>query len=291
MVASKFLHDEGEEDEVYNAEWARSGDLSIAKVNKLEREFLKAIVRFFFTILIMISSFIHSIDFFFQQKWTVFVDNQDFWSKLQNLEEDLAIREARKRGWFSYTELNTLLDSTNLLAFCQTILGVSSVCIATYAAGLMTLLGSVTVASSLPKTIMSFRESSLSSNTLDLQLTSISQKNTEIIEDQITNVLLESLNEKKETCNQTNTHVSTINCNNTVKYNGWDWFIESIAPWLNQVPDWNLNVGHGTKTDFIVQSGLFSKFSKIEKLKESFEHDVTQYIGYFPKYFKSWTVM
>lgn len=45
MVASKFLHDDGEEDEVFNTEWAQSGHLSIAKMNRLEKEFLKAIVR------------------------------------------------------------------------------------------------------------------------------------------------------------------------------------------------------------------------------------------------------
>ena len=47
MVASKFLHDDGEEDEVFNTEWAQSGHLSIAKMNRLEKDFLKAIVRNF----------------------------------------------------------------------------------------------------------------------------------------------------------------------------------------------------------------------------------------------------
>lgn len=44
MVASKFLNDDGEEDEVFNTEWAESGHLSIAKMNRLEKDFLKAIV-------------------------------------------------------------------------------------------------------------------------------------------------------------------------------------------------------------------------------------------------------
>jgi hypothetical protein len=29
MVASKYLHDDGEEDEVFNDEWAASGDIDI----------------------------------------------------------------------------------------------------------------------------------------------------------------------------------------------------------------------------------------------------------------------
>lgn len=44
MVASKFLNDEGEDDEVFNTEWAQSGDLTILQINQLEKDFLKAIV-------------------------------------------------------------------------------------------------------------------------------------------------------------------------------------------------------------------------------------------------------
>ena len=44
MVASKFLHDDGEEGEVLNADWANSGDVSVAEMNRLEKEFLQAIV-------------------------------------------------------------------------------------------------------------------------------------------------------------------------------------------------------------------------------------------------------
>ncbi len=45
MVASKFLNDDGEEDEVINAEWATSAKLDLSKLNELEREFLQAIVQ------------------------------------------------------------------------------------------------------------------------------------------------------------------------------------------------------------------------------------------------------
>lgn len=44
MVASKFLHDDGEEDEVFNDEWAISGGLEVKEMNRLEIEFLNAIV-------------------------------------------------------------------------------------------------------------------------------------------------------------------------------------------------------------------------------------------------------
>merc|ERR1712126_753599 len=42
MVASKFLHDDGEEDEVFNDEWATSGGMDTKELNQLEVKFLAA---------------------------------------------------------------------------------------------------------------------------------------------------------------------------------------------------------------------------------------------------------
>lgn len=44
MVATKFLNDDGEEDQVFNTEWALSSNLTILQINQLEKEFLNAIV-------------------------------------------------------------------------------------------------------------------------------------------------------------------------------------------------------------------------------------------------------
>jgi hypothetical protein len=44
MVASKFLHDDGEVDEVFNDEWAASAGLNVKDINNFERDFLQAIV-------------------------------------------------------------------------------------------------------------------------------------------------------------------------------------------------------------------------------------------------------
>ena len=44
MVASKFLNDNGEEDDVLNSEWAASANLTVPELNQLEKEFLYAIV-------------------------------------------------------------------------------------------------------------------------------------------------------------------------------------------------------------------------------------------------------
>jgi len=44
MMASKFLHDEGEEDCVVNEEWATSAHMDVEELNQLERNFLTALV-------------------------------------------------------------------------------------------------------------------------------------------------------------------------------------------------------------------------------------------------------
>lgn len=44
MVASKYLYDEGEEEEVFNDEWGAAGKLDTQTVNTLEMNFLNAIV-------------------------------------------------------------------------------------------------------------------------------------------------------------------------------------------------------------------------------------------------------
>lgn len=44
MVASKYLYDEGEEEEVFNDEWGAAGKLDVQTINNLEMSFLNAIV-------------------------------------------------------------------------------------------------------------------------------------------------------------------------------------------------------------------------------------------------------
>lgn len=53
MMASKFLYDEGVDDEVFNDEWAASADMETEDVNELERQFLSASVSRIFMIYIL----------------------------------------------------------------------------------------------------------------------------------------------------------------------------------------------------------------------------------------------
>lgn len=121
MVASKFLHDDGEEDEVFNNEWAASAGLDVKVINQLEWEFLTAI------------------------NWEVFVSEEDFWTRLQSIEKTLAMREGKRRGWFSYSELSRLMESIEMMSVAQTLIVVSAVCVTSYTASVMAMVGSAII--------------------------------------------------------------------------------------------------------------------------------------------------
>jgi len=130
MVASKFLHDDGEEDEVFNDEWAKSGGLDTKELNKLEINFLSAM------------------------DWRVFVKKDEFTGVVERVEEDIALRQVAERGWATYTELTTLSRSLvlqDLLQLCTALtIKMTAVCVAAYAAGFISLLGTAAVLERTP---------------------------------------------------------------------------------------------------------------------------------------------
>ncbi|XP_026060575.1 protein CNPPD1 [Carassius auratus] len=89
MVASKYLYDEGEEEEVFNDEWGTAAKLDVQTVNTLEMNFLNAI------------------------DWNLFTEPSDFFKVLSQVESSIAERQGMKRGWFTYTDLCVLLEQTN----------------------------------------------------------------------------------------------------------------------------------------------------------------------------------
>ncbi|GLH12007.1 Uncharacterized protein GBIM_16688 [Gryllus bimaculatus] len=142
MIASKFLHDDGEEDEVFNDEWATSAGLDVKEVNRFEKDFLQAI------------------------GWEVFVSEQAFWNRLQELEKDVALREGKRRGWFSYSDLDHILEMLDLTTVAQTVISVSAVCLTSYTASVLTLIGSAFIVSQIPGSSISSSISSISNNRL-----------------------------------------------------------------------------------------------------------------------------
>ncbi|KAL3855865.1 hypothetical protein ACJMK2_015064 [Sinanodonta woodiana] len=122
MMASKFMYDEGIDEEVFNDEWAAAGDLETEEINKLERDFLKAV------------------------DWQLFVQEQEFEEMLHFVEKRIALQQGIKRGWFSYTDLWVLSQDINWSNICLDIgfdltqmLTVTSLA---YLAGILAMIGS-----------------------------------------------------------------------------------------------------------------------------------------------------
>ncbi|KAL1022349.1 hypothetical protein UPYG_G00025490 [Umbra pygmaea] len=86
MVASKYLYDEGEDEEVFNDEWGAAGKLDVQTINTLEMNFLNAI------------------------EWSLFTEPGDYFGILNQLEARIAEKQGIKRGWFTYTDLCVLLE-------------------------------------------------------------------------------------------------------------------------------------------------------------------------------------
>ncbi|XP_076021554.1 protein CNPPD1 [Genypterus blacodes] len=89
MVASKYLYDEGEEEEVFNDEWGAAGKMDVQTVNKLEMNFLNAM------------------------DWSLFTEPSDVFDALSQLETSIAERQGMRRGWFTYTDLCVLLEQSS----------------------------------------------------------------------------------------------------------------------------------------------------------------------------------
>lgn len=121
MVSTKFYA--GYDEEVYITEWAEYGNMAVDRLKALEIEFLDAM------------------------DWKIYVSNETFFKKLKDIECVLAEREARDRGWLTYTELCTLMPSIDLI---RKAISYSALLAVSYTAGVIALAGAFFVASHVP---------------------------------------------------------------------------------------------------------------------------------------------
>merc|ERR1719348_679753 len=133
LVASKFLQDDGEEDEVFNDDWAASGGMDTKELNRLELEFLSAL------------------------DWRIYVDNHEFSRTVEKIETVIAVRALCSRGWGSYSDLSVLcsphsntLGNNLLMLLLKSALQVTTVCLTAYTASLLTLVSTLALLSRTP---------------------------------------------------------------------------------------------------------------------------------------------
>jgi len=122
MVASKYLYDEGIDEEVFNDEWAQSGGIDIDDINELERNFLNAI------------------------DWDLFVRAEHWWNTLFSVERELALRKGWEHMFYTYTEAWILSDKYTcaaLISVLQTITQVALVCSVAYIGCVLSMVGAL----------------------------------------------------------------------------------------------------------------------------------------------------
>jgi hypothetical protein len=151
MVASKFLHDDGEEDEVFNDEWAKSGAMEKKELNELELNFLSAI------------------------DWSIYVSSDEYEQTTQNIELAVALKQVGERGgWTTYSDLMVLSRTLELIKIWEILyeytIKVTAVCIFAYAASLMTMMGTCNLLNSTSRS---------GSTSLNASTTTVVPKSTE----------------------------------------------------------------------------------------------------------------
>uniref|UniRef100_A0A8B9ZSE2 Protein CNPPD1 n=1 Tax=Anas zonorhyncha TaxID=75864 RepID=A0A8B9ZSE2_9AVES len=125
MVASKYLYDEGEEEEVFNDEWGAAGKVDVQTMNTLEMNFLSAI------------------------DWSLYTDPRELFEVLSWLEGRVAEKQGTWRGWFTYTDLCVLMEQSAwqqaLGQFYQQVLKLACLLGVLYLTGFASLFASVAV--------------------------------------------------------------------------------------------------------------------------------------------------
>lgn len=90
LLASKYLIDEGETEEIYNDEWADVSDLPVQEINKLEKSFLR------------------------QMEWELYVSSKEFWMFTNELTERTTRKKIQHQyNQCTYTDLEFLLSSSS----------------------------------------------------------------------------------------------------------------------------------------------------------------------------------
>lgn len=231
MVSSKFLHDDGEDDEVFIEEWAQSARISTKELAELEKDFLAAI------------------------DWKVFVHQHTFWKKLAEIEQTIAKREGTARGWYTYSELEKIMR-ISVSHLLQSISVTLSILIATYTLGIFTILGSVFIVSNIPGNCLRNRNTYMqlqndNSGVLDIEnnsthiLNSFTNDLAEMSEHERskhidaadilkTSILLASLTPQSNVITHTHPVQNSITSSANVTKHSWAWWLSPTMDWLTR---------------------------------------------------------
>ncbi|KAG5684362.1 hypothetical protein PVAND_013597 [Polypedilum vanderplanki] len=138
MVSAKFYSDYDESD-VFAANFAYEGEISLERLKQLEISFLNAI------------------------EWKIFVSQNEFYEKLKTVEKLLALKEGLVRNSFTYAEMNLLAPTMEL---AKLIFHYTTILMFTYVCSIMTIALSSIILTSIPLQLATTNENVTNSTAL-----------------------------------------------------------------------------------------------------------------------------
>lgn len=152
-----------------------------------------------------------------------------FYKKLKSLETILAERQGKKRGWFTYTELQNLLEYLDVYILIQKLAYLMAILAVSYTAGVLTILGSMIVTKHVTNNCFLQNSAQLPAEsgniTQILNTETIAANRTIDAADVLkTGILLASI----KVCNNSE-KTDDIECGGD-----WDWWNNPVMQWLSE---------------------------------------------------------
>lgn len=174
-----------------------------------------------------------------------------FWNKLKSLEVLLATKEGHERGWFTYTELDTLIQNVDFQKLFQIVASFFTILLATYTAGLLTIIGSMFIVSHIPGNCLQNRfENNKTNLAVVINDTRINENITNAINleiDEISNTKTETYKNSLDAINVLRTSIILAsikhdNSNISLKHDenenvqeiSWEWWDCPTMQWLSE---------------------------------------------------------
>lgn len=188
----------------------------------------------------------------------------------------LARKEGFSRGWFTYTELNTLIENIDFQKVFQIVSTLFTVLLATYTAGLITIVSSMFIVSHVPGNCLQSRFNRFENNKthlavlddvakteetedVDLKLDVVTlsnnacRKSMDAVDVLQTSIILASIQPHYEIGDSlsNNSLLSEDNADDNAEYVTWNWWNSPAMEWLSKTskfietfelaPNYNMN--------------------------------------------------
>lgn len=168
----------------------------------------------------------------------------------------LAKKEGFSRGWFTYSELDTMVENLHFQNVIQVVASLFAILLATYTAGLLTILGSMFIVSHIPGNCLQNKWNQIDNNKTS-SLAVFNDINENIIDDSAihansneqtykktlhaidvlqTSIILASIKSHKDGISNNKTKLSLVDddANDNVEYITWNWWNSPTMEWLTK---------------------------------------------------------